>query len=183
MSANNTEARTMSEPIGEANQPVNTEEVSGSGVNRIKDFVLNNAPEGFAGDGVKFSILCEKEPIVGTYTIKAKALYIIYKKNNNVSKLYPENIVQPWFEFTETNRRRLNNKKKPFWINGDTTIQHFIGRDLTTNGVSAVVDHEYINYSLASVKKSEEAIVKAFRKKYNVVEPTIYEGEQLGLEL
>ena len=148
--------------------------------NRIKEFILNNAPEGFAGDGTKFSILCEKEPIVGTYTIKAKALYIIYKRHSSgeqseqpgdqIAKLYPENITQPWFEFTETNRRRLNNKKKPFWINGDTTIQHY-------------GEHEYINYSLTSVKKSEEDTVKAFRKKYNVVEPTIYEGEQLALEL
>ena len=141
-----------------------------SGVNKVKEFVLNNAPEGFAGDGTKFSILCEKEPIVGTYTIKAKALYIIYKRGDQIAKLYPENITQPWFEFTETNRRRLNNKKKPFWINGDTTIQRYS-------------DHEYINYSLTSVKKSEEATVKAFRKKYNVIEPTIYEGEQLALEL
>ena len=150
---------------------------------KIKEFVENNAPEGFAGEGTKFSILCEKEPIVGTYTIKAKALYIIYKKNEQVAKLYPDSIVQPWFEFTETNRRKLVNKKKPFWINGDTTVQHFIGRDLTTNGVSAVVDHEYINYSITSVKKSEEDIVKAFRQKYNVVEPNVYEGEHLGLEL
>ena len=145
-----------------------------SGVNKVKEFVLNNAPEGFTGDGTKFSILCEKEPIVGTYTVKAKALYIIYKRHSSdgdqVAKLYPENITQPWFEFTETNRRRLNNKKKPFWINGDTTIQHY-------------GEHEYINYSLTSVKKSEEDTVKAFRKKYNVVEPTIYEGEQLALEL
>ena len=145
-----------------------------NGVNKVKEFVLNNAPEGFACDGTKFSILCEKEPIVGTYTVKAKALYIIYKRHSSdgdqVAKLYPENITQPWFEFTETNRRRLNNKKKPFWINGDTTIQHY-------------GEHEYINYSLTSVKKSEEDTVKAFRKKYNVVEPTIYEGEQLALEL
>ena len=160
-----------------------------NGVNKVKEFVLNNAPEGFACDGTKFSILCEKEPIVGTYTVKAKALYIIYKRHSSgeqseqpggsgialangdqVAKLYPENITQPWFEFTETNRRRLNNKKKPFWINGDTTIQHY-------------GEHEYINYSLTSVKKSEEDTVKAFRKKYNVVEPTIYEGEQLAIEL
>ena len=99
-----------------------------------------------------------------------------------MAKLYPDNITQPWFEFTETNRRRLNNKKKPFWINGDTTIQHF-NRNINTSAASAVGDHEYINYSLASVKKAEEAIVKAFRKKYNVVEPTIYEGEQLALEI
>ena len=137
---------------------------------KVKEFVESNAPEGFTGNGTKFSILCEKEPIVGTYTIKAKALYIIYKNGDNVAKLYPDSITQPWFEFTETNRRRLNNKKKPFWINGDMTIQHY-------------ADHEYINYSLASVKKAEEGIVKAFRQKYNVVEPTIYEGEQLALEI
>ena len=137
---------------------------------KIKEFVLNNAPEGFAGEGTKFSILCEKEPIVGTYTIKAKALYIIYKNGDNVAKLYPDNITQPWFEFTETNRRRLNNKKKPFWINGDTTIQHY-------------GEHDYINYSFAIVKKAEEAVVKAFRQKYNVVEPNVYEGEQLALEI
>ena len=136
---------------------------------RIKEFVIDNIPEGFEHDGTKFSILCEKEPIVGTYAVKAKALYIIYKNGDNVAKLYPDTITQPWFEFTETNRRRLSNKKKPFWINGDTTIQHY-------------AEHEYINYSITTVKKSEEGVVKEFRKKYNVVEPTVYEGKQLALE-
>lgn len=136
---------------------------------KIKEFVESNAPEGFA-ESTKFSILCEKEPIVGTYTIKAKALYIIYKDGDRVVKLYPDSIDQPWFEFTETNRRKLVNKKKPFWINGDMTVQHY-------------VDHEYINYSITCVKKNEEGIVREFRQKYNVVEPNVYEGEHLGLEL
>ena len=96
-------------------------------------------------------------------------MYIIYKNGDNVAKLYLDTITQPWFEFTETNRRRLSNKKKPFWINGDTTIQHY-------------AEHEYINYSITTVKKSEEGAVKEFRKKYNVVEPIVYEGEQLALE-
>ena len=78
---------------------------------RIKEFVIDNIPEGFEHDGTKFSILCEKEPIVGTYTIKAKALYIIYKNGENVAKIYPDTITQPWFEFTETNRRRLASNK------------------------------------------------------------------------
>lgn len=137
---------------------------------KIKDFVLENLPEGFEQDSTKFSILCEKEPIVGTYNIRAKALYIIYKDGDNVTKLYPDSIVQPWFEFTETSRRRLNSKKKPFWINGNTTVKEY-------------ANNEYIDYSLTSVKKAEEPLVKAFRKKYNVEEPVVFEGEQLALEL
>ena len=134
----------------------------------IKEFVYENAPEGF--DNSKFSILCEKEPIVGTYNIKAKALYIIYKNaDGEVFKIYPDGIAQPYFDFTETNRRKLVNKKKPFWINGDMTLQHYN-------------EHEYINYSIEVVKKTEEANVAAFRKKYNITEPNIYEGENLGLE-
>ena len=134
----------------------------------IKEFVQDNAPEGF--EDSKFSILCEKEPIVGTYNIKAKALYIIYKNNDGeTAKIYPADIEQPYFDFTETNRRKLVNKKKPFWINGNTTIQHYN-------------EHEYINYSIEIVKKSEEDKIKAFRKKYNITEPNIYEGENLGLE-
>ena len=135
---------------------------------RIKDFVIDNAPEGF--EDSKFSILCEKEPIAGTYNIKAKALYIIYRNSaGETVKLYPDDITEPYFEFTETNRRKLVNKKKPFWINGDSTIQHYN-------------EHEYINYSIESVKKSEESKVTAFRRKYNLTEPNIYEGENLGLE-
>ena len=136
----------------------------------IKDFIKDNAPEGFEDD-VKFSILCEKEPIVGTYSIKAKALYIIYRNNNgDTAKLYPNDIEHPYFDFTETNRRKLINKKKPFWINGDSTVHLYN-------------DHEYINYSIESVKKAEEGNIATFRKKYNVAEPSIYEGEHLGLEL
>ena len=134
----------------------------------IKDFVIGNSPEGFTDS--KFSILCEKEPIVGTYNIKAKALYIIYKnKDGKTVKLYPNNITESYFKFTETNRRKLANKKKPFWINGDSTIQHYDG-------------HDYINYSIENIKKSEEALVKQFHEKYNIVEPNIYKGENLGLE-
>ena len=137
-------------------------------MSRIKDFVIENSPEGFTDS--KFSILCEKEPIVGTYNIKAKALYIIYKnKDGKTVKLYPDNITESYFVFTETNRRKLADKKKPFWINGDSTIQYYNG-------------HEYINYSIVNIKKSEEALVQQFREKYNIVEPNIYEGENLGFE-
>ena len=137
-------------------------------MSRIKDFVIENSMFGFLDS--KFSILCEKEPIVGTYNIKAKALYIIYRNSaGETAKLYPDDITEPYFEFTETNRRKLVNKKKPFWINGNTTLQHYN-------------EHEYINYSIESVKKSEESKVTAFRKKYNITEPNVYEGENLGLE-
>ena len=137
-------------------------------MSRIKDFVIENSPEDF--DDPKFSILCEKEPIVGTYYIKAKALYIIYKnRDGKIAKLYPDDITEPYFEFTETARRKLADKKKPFWINGDSTILYYN-------------DHEYINYSIENIKKSEEALVQQFREKYNIEEPTVYEGENLGLE-
>lgn len=138
---------------------------------KIKDFVINNAPEGFKENGTRFSILCEKEPYVGTYTIKGKALYIIYKNNKGeTTKIYPDSINEPYFEFKETTRRRLNSKKKPFWINGDTSIQHY-------------QDYEYINYSFKQVTKAEEAMVSKLRIKYNIVEPEVYEGTTLGLEL
>ena len=90
-------------------------------MSRIKDFVIGNSPEGFTDS--KFSILCEKEPIVETYNIKAKALYIIYKnKDGKTVKLYPDDITEPYFEFTETNRRKLPIRRSHF---GSTGIRRF----------------------------------------------------------
>lgn len=135
---------------------------------KILDFIYENAPEGFKDETTKFSILCEKEPYVGTFSIKAKALYIIFKnKDDDTTKLYPDNIKQPYFEFKESNRRRLLTKKKPFWINGDMKIE-------TYN------EYTYINYSFNQLKKSEESMMKKFRIKYSVEEPEVYEGENLG---
>ena len=146
-------------------------ESSTTNFQKIKDFVLNNAPEGFEKEGTKFSILCEKEPYVGTYTVKGKAIYIIYKnKDGNVARVYADSIKEPFFEFKETNRRRLNSKKKPFWINGDNVIQHYN-------------DHEFINYSFEQVKKTEEPLVLKLRAKFDLQEPAVYEGEHLGLHL
>ena len=90
-----------------------------------------------------------------------KQIKIPQKKKINLDKLD---------ETKEFERYTLEvNKKKPFWINGDMTLQHYN-------------EHEYINYSIEVVKKTEEANVAAFRKKYNITEPNIYEGENLGLE-
>ena len=146
-------------------------ESSTTNFQKIREFIANNAPEGFEEEGTKFSILCEKEPYVGTYTVKGKALYIIYKnKKGEVAKLFPDSIKEPFFEFKESNRRRLNSKKKPFWINGDNIVQHYN-------------DYEFINYSFEQIKKAEESMVLKLRAKYDLVEPEVYEGEHLGLQL
>ena len=138
---------------------------------KVKDFVFDNAPEGFTDEETKFSILCEKEPYVGTYTIKGKALCIIYRnKDGKTAKVYPDSIKEPYFEFKETNHRRINTKKKPFWINGDMKLQTY-------------KDNEFINYSFSQAKKGEEVMIAKLREKYGLVEPVVYEGTTLGLEL
>ena len=138
---------------------------------KIKEFVSNNAPEGFTDEGTKFSILCEKEPYVGTYTVTGKALYIVYKNaDGEIARVYPDMIAEPYFEFKESNRRRLNSKKKPFWINGDNTVHYYN-------------DYNFINYSFECIKKNEETMITRLRAKYDLVEPEIYEGEHLGLQM
>ena len=136
---------------------------------RLIDFVIENCPEGF--EESKFSILCEKYPIVRKFDVKVKALYIIFKnKDGNSIKIYPNNIIDPYFKIKETPRRKIFDKKKPFWINGDTITQNFEG-------------NVYFNFSITKIKNSEEVIVNNLRKKYNIEEPKVYEGENLGLEL
>ena len=61
-------------------------------------------------------------------------------------------------------------RKKPFWINGDTTIQNY-------------KDNNYINYSFAQVKKSEESLIAKLSERYNIPEPEVYEGVTLGISL
>lgn len=136
---------------------------------RLIDFVIGNCPEGF--EESKFSILCEKYPIVRKFDVKVKALYIIFKnKDGKTVKIYPNNIIDPYFKIKETARRKIFDKKKPFWINGDTLSQNYEG-------------HDYFNFSISKIKNSEESVVTILREKYNIEEPKVYEGESLGLEL
>lgn len=133
---------------------------------KIIDFVRDCLP----ADAVQFSMICEKEPIVGQYDIEAKVIYIKYKLNNGkLIPKYPDTITNPYIIIKETKRRRLINKKKPFWVNGETEIKTY-------------KDKEFINYDIKTISQQEEEMIKKLRKKYNLKEPEIFEGQCLGLD-
>lgn len=133
---------------------------------KIIDFVRDCLP----ADAVQFSMICEKEPIVGEYGIEAKVIYIKYKLNNGkLIPKYPDTITNPYIIIKETKRRRLINKKKPFWVNGETEIKTY-------------KDKEFINYDIKTISQQEEEMIKKLRKKYNLKEPEIFEGQCLGLD-
>ena len=133
---------------------------------KIIDFVRDCLPD----DAVQFSMICEKEPIVGEYGIEAKVIYIKYKLNNGkLIPKYPDTITNPYIIIKETKRRRLINKKKPFWVNGETEIKTY-------------KDKEFINYDIKTITQQEEDMIKKLRKKYNLKEPEIFEGQCLGLD-
>ena len=133
---------------------------------KIIDFVRNCLP----ADAVQFSMICEKEPIVGQYDIEAKVIYIRYKlKNGKLITKYPDSITNPYVIIKENKRRKLINKKKPFWVNGETEIKVY-------------KDAEFINYDIKTITQQEEDMIKKLRKKYNLKEPEIFEGQCLGLD-
>ena len=133
---------------------------------KIIDFVRDCLP----ADAVQFSMICEKEPIVGQYDIEAKVIYIKYKlKNGKLGTKYPDSITNPYIIIKENKRRKLINKKKPFWVNGETEIKIY-------------KDAEFINYDIKTITQQEEEMIKKLRKKYNLKEPEIFEGQCLGLD-
>lgn len=133
---------------------------------KIIDFVRECLP----ADAVQFSMICEKEPIVGQYDIEAKVIYIKYKlKNGKLGTMYPDSITNPYITIKENKRRKLINKKKPFWVNGETEIKVY-------------KDAEFINYDIKTITQQEEDMIKKLRKKYNLKEPEIFEGQCLGLD-
>ena len=133
---------------------------------KIIDFVRDCLPT----DAVQFSMICEKEPIVGQYDIEAKVIYLKYKlKNGKLITKYPDTITNPYIIIKENKRRKLINKKKPFWVNGETEIKIY-------------KDAEFINYDIKTITQQEEEMIKKLRKKYNLKEPEIFEGQCLGLD-
>jgi hypothetical protein len=119
-----------------------------------------------------FSILVEKNPLKKTYSYCTKILAIVLKIGDVKKMIHHPEIVENDLELLEvktTPRRIMGTRKNPFWINGNSKIQTY-------------KENEFIEYAFMNPSKKDLELVTKIRKKFNIVEPRVFEGRKIIVE-
>ena len=120
-----------------------------------------------------FTLLCEKYPIINKSSFIAKVLYISLQTPDKTIRFYPDKIKEMGFEhivLTSNTRRRINCNSLEFFVNGNTEKQVY-------------KEHEYYNYSIERINKTNRDMLLKLREKYDIPEPTIFKGTHQNIVL
>lgn len=139
----------------------------------INSFIsLLETPEDFKH--CDFTLLCDKYPInSGKSNYLAKVLYISLQTPDKTIRFYPDKIKEMGFEhvvLTSNTRRRINCNSLEFFVNGNTEKQVY-------------KEHEYYNYSIERINKTNRDMLLKLREKYDIPEPTIFKGTHQNIVL
>jgi hypothetical protein len=119
-----------------------------------------------------FSILVEKNPIKKMYTYLTKVLAIVLKQGDKKWIIHHPQLVENDVELLEVKtsaRRIMGTRKNPFWLCGNSKIQTY-------------KDNQFIEYVFINPSKKDLDFVAKIRKKFNIVEPHIYETKKIVVD-
>ena len=144
---------------------------------RVLDYINNvislaDSPEDF--DKCNFALLCDKYPIqIRRNKYLAKVIYISLQSDKYTWRIYPDKIKEYNIEhvvLTTNSRRRLHEKMNEFFVNGDNNKQEYN-------------ENTFYNYSIEFVSKQTKTLITQLREKYNLITPTIFQGQHQPLVL
>ena len=114
----------------------------------------------------EFSLLVEKSPIKRTYDWCCKVLAIILSTGRTI---YYDELQEKDLQYVnvkETPRRKMGNRKNPWFIDGNTQVQSFKG-------------NQFIEYGFRNAGPKDLKFVEKMRKKFNIIPPREFVGKAL----
>lgn len=129
---------------------------------------------------VNFSILCERLPIrISKSSFKSKVLYVTISSTNTksqekfIKRFNPTTLHDLDLDYiiVSTNlRRKLSDKSLEYYVEGNNIEQEY-------------KENKYYNYSFRSLPNKDKSVLASLRSKFNIIEPTIFRGQQQDLVL